>query len=133
MATFEYTGINSSATMDFLAGAALTNPQGVFVALGSSGVTLPSAGGDVVGIALISNPDAVASGGRVDVQIKDVGLVRAAASFNAGTLLMTDANGKATTATGSGKKIIARALQAAAAAGDLVQVQLINCGAAMAS
>ena len=95
MSTFEYSGINESATVDFLAKAALTAPKGIFLALDSDGAKLPSAGGDVVGIAIISNPDAVAAGGRVDVQVKDIGLVYASASFAAGALLTTDAAGKA--------------------------------------
>lgn len=132
MSTFEYSGINSSAIVDFLAKADLTAPKGIFLALDSDGAKLPSAGGDVVGIALISNPDAVAAGGRVDVQVKDIGLVYAAASFAAGALLATDAYGKAKAAA-STNTIVARALEPAAAAGDLVKVQLINSGAVVAS
>lgn len=128
MATFEYTGINSSATVDFLAGAKLTEPKGIGLALGTSGVTLPTAGGDIVGIAIISNPDVVETGERVDVQVKDIGLMKAGGAFNAGALLAVDATGKAVTAA-SGKTIVARALETASAAGDLVKVQLINCGA----
>ena len=128
MATFEYTGINSSATVDFLAGAKLTEPKGIGLALGASGVTLPTAGGDIVGIAIISNPDVVETGERVDVQVKDIGLMKAGGSFNAGAMLAVDAAGKAVTAA-SGKTIVARALETASAAGDLVKVQLINCGA----
>jgi len=130
MSTYEYTGINSSATLDFLAASALTEPKGIGVALTATGVALPSEGGDIVGIALINNPDAVEAGGRVDVQIKDVGLIKAGAAFDAGTLLMVDATGKAVTAT-SGKKIVARALESATASGDLVKVQLIHAGAAV--
>jgi hypothetical protein len=118
--------------MDFLAASTLTAPQGVGLALTSSGVALPSAGGDIVGIALVNNPDSVAAGGRVDVQIKDCGLAKAAASFSAGDLLMVDAAGKMKKAT-SGNLVVARALEGAAAAGDLVKVQLINAGAAVAA
>ena len=132
MSTYEYTGINSSATVDFLAGAALTAPKGIALALDGDGVKLPSAGADVVGIALINNPDAVEAGGRVDVQVKDIGLWTAGGSFAAGALLATDAAGKAVTAA-SGKKIIARALEAATAAGDLVKVQILNAGAEVPS
>ena len=131
MSTFEYSGINESATVDFLAKAALTAPKGIFLALDSDGAKLPSAGGDVVGIAIISNPDAVAAGGRVDVQVKDIGLVYASASFAAGALLTTDAAGNAKAAA-SGDAVVARAMEAAGAAGDLVKVQLINAGAVVA-
>ena len=53
MSTYEYTGINSSVTIDLLAGAALTGPNAVALALDSDGAKLPSAGGDVVGIAIL--------------------------------------------------------------------------------
>jgi len=132
MSTFEYSGINSSATVDFLAKAELTEPKGIFLALDSDGVKLPSAGGDVVGIAIISNQDVVPAGGRVDVQVKDIGLVYASASFAAGALLATDAAGKAKAAS-SGNTVVARALEAAGSAGDLVKVQLINAGAVAGS
>ena len=127
MATFEYTGINTSATIDLLAASALTAPKGIALALSSSGVALPSAGGDVVGIAIISNPDSVPAGGRVDIQVKDIGLWTAGGTFDAGDLLATDAAGKAVEAA-AGKRIVARALEGAAAAGDLVKVQIINAG-----
>ena len=129
MATYEYTGINSSATIDLLAASELTAPKGIALALSSSGAALPSAGGDVVGIAIISNPDSVPAGGRVDVQVKDIGLWTAGATFDAGDLLATDASGKAVEAA-AGNRIVARALEGAAAAGDLVKVQIINAGLA---
>ncbi len=127
MATYEYSGINSSATISLLAGAALTNPKGIALALDEDGVKLPSAGADVVGIALLTNDDAVAAGGRVDVQIKDVGKVFAGGSFDQGDLLTVDATGKAVKATG-GDTVFARALAPASASGDLVTVQIVHCG-----
>ncbi|MBQ9611534.1 MAG: DUF2190 family protein [Lachnospiraceae bacterium] len=127
MATYEYSGINSSATISLLAGAALTNPKGIALALDEDGVKLPSAGADVVGIALLTNDDAIAVGGRVDVQIKDVGKVFAGGSFDQGDLLTVDATGKAVKATG-GKTVFARALAPASASGDLVTVQIMHCG-----
>ena len=128
MSTYEYTGINSSVTIDLLAGAALTGPNAVALALDSDGAKLPSAGGDVVGIAILSNPDSVPAGGRVDVQVKDIGLWKASAAFDPGDLLATTAQGLAAKAT-SGDVVVARALQGAAAAGDLVKVQLLLAGA----
>jgi len=128
MSTYEYTGINTSATIDLLAASSLTAPKGIALKLTSSGVALPSAGGDIVGIAIISNPDTVASGDRVDVQIKDIGLWNAGGSFDAGDLLATDAYGKAVKAT-AGDKVVARALEDGAS-GDLVRVQLISGGTA---
>lgn len=127
MSTYEYTGINSSVTIDLLAGAALTAPKAVALALDSDGAKLPSAGGDVVGIAILSNPDTVPVGGRVDVQVKDIGLWKASAAIAAGALLATTAAGLAATAT-AGDVIVARALEPATAAGDLIQVQIIYGG-----
>ena len=127
MATYEYSSINSSATISLLAGAALTNPKGIALALDEDGLKLPSAGADVVGIALLTNDDASAVGGRVDVQIKDVGKVFAGGSFDQGDLLTVDATGKAVKATG-GKTVFARALAPASASGDLVTVQIVHCG-----
>ncbi len=124
----EYSGINQSPTVCLTAASALTAPQGLALKLTSSGVALPSAGGDVVGLAIVSNPDSVAAGGRVDIQVKDIGIWVAGGSFAAGALLATDAAGKAVSAT-AGDYIVARALTAASAAGDLVRVQLLNAGA----
>lgn len=132
MSTYEYTGINSSATVDFLAAADLVEPKGIGLKLTDSGVSLPTAGGDIAGIAIISNPDSVKAGERVDVQVKDIGLAKAGAAFNAGALLAVDATGKFVAAT-SGQLMIARALEAANAAGDLVKVQLINAGVGSAT
>jgi len=128
MATYEYAQINESPTVSLKAASALTAPKAIALAFGASGVALPSAGADCVGIALISNPDAVAAGGDVDIQVKDIGLWEASAAITQGALLATTAAGKAVTA-GSGDHIIARALEAATAAGDLITVQLLNSGA----
>lgn len=127
MATYEYSGINSSATISLLAGAALTSPKGIALAFDEDGLKLPSAGADVVGIALLTNDDAVAVGGRVDVQIKDVGKVFAGGTFDQGDLLTVDATGKAVAAS-SGDTVFARALAPASASGDLVTVQIMHCG-----
>ena len=127
MSTFEYTGINSSATVDLLAASELTEPKGIALAFSASGAELPAAGADVIGIAVISNPDKVPAGGRIDVQVKDIGLWTAGAAFDQGVMLATDANGKAVEAS-PGDKILARALEGATAAGDLVKVQIIHAG-----
>lgn len=129
MATYEYAQINESPVVSFKAASSLTAPKALALALGASGVALPSAGAACVGIALISNPDSVASGGDVDVQVKDIALWEASAAITAGALLATTAAGKAVTASTVGHYIIARALEAATAAGDLIKVQILNAGA----
>jgi len=128
MSTFEYDGIISTATWDFLAAEKLTEPKGIALALTEDGAKLPAAGAAVCGIAIISNPDEVAAGERVDVQIKDIGLWRAGGEFKAGDLLATDATGKAVKAA-TGNAVVAMALENAAA-NDLVKVKLILAGTA---
>ena len=127
MATFEYSGINESVTISLKAGAALTSPKGIALALDGDGLKLPSAGADVVGIAIISNEDAVAVGDRVDVQIKDIGKIYAGGAITLGALVSVDAAGKAVAAT-AGSVIFGRALSAATAAGDLIDVQILHAG-----
>lgn len=126
--TMEYSGINESPTIDLLAASELTAPQGVALALSATGAALPAAGADAVGIALVSNPEKVAANGRVDVQISGCGLWKAGGAFDAGDLLATDAKGQAVKAE-TGNYVIARALETATAAGDLIKVKLINSGA----
>ncbi len=129
MATFEYTGINESATISLKAAAALTSPKGIALALSGSGLALPTAGADCVGIALINNEDSVAAGDRVDVQIKDIGKIYAGGAITLGALVTVDAAGKAVTAT-QGDVILGRALTAATAAGDLIDIQILHAGTA---
>ena len=129
MATFEYTGINESATISLKAGAALTSPKGIALALDGDGLKLPSAGADVVGIAILTNEDSVAAGDRVDVQIKDIGKIYAGGAITLGALVSVNAAGKAVAAQ-TGNTILGRALSAATAAGDLIDVQILHAGKA---
>lgn len=123
----EYSTINDSPTISQLASVELA-PQGVALALTAKGLALPAAGGDVLGIALPCNPEKVAANDRVDVQIKGCGVWIAGGTFDAGDLLAADATGKAIKAD-TGNAIVARALESATAAGDLVKVQILNAGA----
>ena len=127
MATFEYSGINESTTVSLKAGVDLTEPKGIALALDGDGLKLPSAGADCVGIAIISNEDAVKTGGRVDVQIKDIGKMFTGGAVALGALVSVDAEGKAVTAA-SGKQIFGRALSPATAPGDLIDVQIMHAG-----
>lgn len=127
MSTFEYSGINESATISLLAGAKLEEPCGIALKLTGDGAVLPDAGDDVAGIALVSNQSLVGPGERVDVQVKDIGLWKAGAAIVQGDLLAADAEGFAQKAA-AGQYIVARALTGASAKGDLVRVQIINAG-----
>ncbi len=131
MATYEYSGINSSAVISLLAGAALTSPKGIALALDGDGLKLPSAGADVVGIALLTNDDSVAAGGRVDVQIKDIGKIFAGGSITQGALVTVDAYGKAVAAS-AGDTILGRALTGASS-GDLITILIMHAGGASAT
>lgn len=124
----EYASINDTPTTSELAAEELKAPQGIALALTSDGAKLPAAGADVLGIALVNNADTVAAKGRVDIQIRGRGLWMAGGTFSAGDLLATDDAGKAVKAK-TGNFIVARAMEAATAPGDLVRVQLLNCGA----
>ena len=56
MASYEYTGINESATISVVAKNALADAQGIAVAIDNNGAFLPAAEGDpVAGIAIVSN------------------------------------------------------------------------------
>lgn len=124
----EYSAINTSPTINLAAAEALKAPQAVALTLTASGVKLPAAGGDVVGIALPSNADTVAAGDGVDIQVTGFGKIVAGGAFDAGDLLAADAEGKAIKAA-TGNVVIARAIDAATASGDLVNVQILVAGA----
>ena len=125
--TFFGTTINESATIIRPAAAAIDGAQGIALALGATGLTKPSAGDPVIGLSLFTNDDGVAEGAELTVQVKDIGKWIAAEAFAAGALLATDANGKAVAAK-SGDFIVAQALTASTASGDVVTVQIIKAG-----
>lgn len=125
--TYEYTGINSSTTMTFPAAVDLAEANGKAVALAEEGLTLPEAGGIPLGIALITEDEAYRKGDEITVQVKDSGLWRAGGEIKQGDLLATDAEGLCQTAT-AGQWVMARALSAATAKGDLINVQIIHAG-----
>lgn len=129
--TREYTGIDQSVTKAEIAVEDLVEPNGIALQKTKDGVKLPEAGGDIYGLAIISNDDSVKKGERIDVQIKDIGLWQSGDVFEAGDLLATDAAGKCVKAA-SGNYIVGRAMQSAAAPDELVQVRLINVGAKLA-
>lgn len=127
MSTVLGTAINPSPTVTMQAGAALTNARYLALAVSSGKVILPSAGANVLGIAIGETDEAVAIGDDVDIQIKDIGKWTAGAAVTVGAELATDAAGKAVPAA-SGAFIVGTALTAASAAGALVQVQITKSG-----
>ena len=124
---FEYTMINQSPTLSVVAGAEIEDAQCKAVSLADGKAVLPAAGEIPTGILLISSEDKITAGAEATLQIKDIGMWRAGAAFEAGALLAADAEGLCQKAT-AGQYIFARALGAAAVKGDLVSVQIINAG-----
>ncbi len=122
------TSINESPTISAKAAAAITGGAMLAAAMGATGTVgvVSTAGDPAVGL-LIPETDSVAAGDDVTIQVKDIGLWVAGAAVDAGALLMSDANGKAVTAT-AGKYVLAQALEPAAAAGQVIHVQIIKAG-----
>ena len=123
------TSINESAVISAKAGAAISNGAMLAAAMGSTGTVsvVGTAGAEAVGLIIPETDATIASGDDVTVQVKDIGLWIAGAAVNAGAMLMSDANGKAVTAT-AGKFVLAQALEAASAAGQVIHVQIIKAG-----
>lgn len=125
--TFMNHGINTSATIRGEAAAAMTAPAFLAVKFDANGkLALPSAGDPCMGIAL-ADSEGVAAGDDLHVQIKDIGYWKAGAAVARGAELATNAAGKCITAT-SGAFIMAIALEAASAADDIIQVQIVKAG-----
>ena len=122
------TAINTSPTITGLAGAAITN--GAFLAVrfdGSANIVLAAAGGNALGLLVATTPAAVAIGDDVTVQIKDIGLWTAGAAVAAGVELTPNAAGQAV-AVATGNHVLAVALEAATAAGQVIRVQITKSG-----
>ena len=116
--------INQSPTITAPAGAELTGVHGLLLKFDTDGnVVAAGAGEKAIGIAIITNNENVEKGEDVDIQIKDIGLVKAGAAFKKGAELAADASGKAIEAT-AGQFVIGTALRAATADGDLVSIQI---------
>lgn len=129
--SYNGTVINDSPTIALKAGEKLTG--GPFTALAIKNGALVTADGSLTpfGITTAETDDEVAAGDDVTVQIKDIGMWEAATTFQAGSPLTSNANGKATTAT-TGKFILAYALEDATTAGQFTRVQITKSGYAPA-
>ena len=120
------TGINDSPTI--VAKAASNIQGGAFLAamLTKDGIAVAKAGEAAIGI-MIPETDSPKAGEDVNIQVKDIGLAMVGAAVEAGDLLASDANGKLVKAA-SGNFILAAALDTAAAAGQVISVQIIKAG-----
>ena len=122
------TTINDSPTIAGKAAAALSGAAFLAVKYNSDGnIALAStAGENVLGLLGAEEGDH-AAGDTVSVQIKECGLWKAGAAVAAGAELATNAAGKCITAT-AGAFILAIALEAASAADEVIQVQIVKAG-----
>lgn len=127
MATYFGTSINDSPTIVLPAKEEIKGVQGIALAVSDGQLTKPTAGANVIGIALFTNDETVAAGDDVSVQVKDIGKWVAGEAVAVGDELTTDANGNAVKAT-EGKFITAIALSKATAAGDVISVQIVKAG-----
>lgn len=103
------------------------NGSGQFLAVkvtASRQVNLANAGGEAIDGILQNDP---ALGQAADVGFSGVSKAVAGAAFVAGALLMTDTNGRLITAT-STNDAVAKAIEAATAANQIVTVMVMNFG-----
>lgn len=129
--TYLATSINESPVISEKAGAAIADVRGKAVKYDTDGnvVLCSTAGEFVLGVGIMTNDEAIAKGADVDIQIKDIGLVRAGAVIKKGAQLAVDTNGTFITAT-SGQIVAAIALEAATAAGTYIKARLVTFTAA---
>jgi hypothetical protein len=110
-----------------VASADLSSHQFKFMLIGATGAALnTTAGGNCDGV-LQNKPDAL--GKAASVASRGVSKVMAGAAVAAGTFVMSNATGKAVTATAT-NAIQGKALEAASADGDLIAVSLDTSGVA---
>lgn len=120
------TGINDSATIVAKASADITGGAFLAAMLTADGIAVAKAGEAAIGI-MIPETDSPKKGEDVNLQVKDIGLAMVGAAVEAGDLLASDANGKLVKAE-SGAFILAAALETAAAANQVISVQIIKAG-----
>ena len=120
--------INGSPTIAMMAAAELKNARCLAVKFDENGKgVLCGAGENAVGILLADTDEAIPADGQMNVQIKEIGRWVAGGKVAAGDELTSDASGKCVKAA-AGNFITAIAMTAAAAAGDIIQVQIVKAG-----
>ena len=126
--TYLATSINDSAVIIEKAGAVLDDVRGKAVKYDASGnvVLCSTAGEAAIGIGIMTNDEATAQGADVDIQVKEMGLVRTGDAVSKGDELTCDTNGALVKATTGGQYIIAVALEAAGAAGAYIKAQMVK-------
>lgn len=115
--------INEQPVLCEIAGAEIAAGSGKAVKYNADGnVVLAGAGEAICGILLMQTDEKVAAGDRVTIQFKDIGMVIAGGAFAKGDALSADANGAFVKATDG--KAVARAIEAASAAGEIVRAHI---------
>ncbi len=118
--TYLATSINESPVITEVANAAIEDVRGRAVKYSSGKIVLCGAADPALGIGIMTNDETIAAGGKVDVQIKDIGLVYAGAAITKGASLAAGANGALVPAADSAA-VVAVALDAASAAGEFIR------------
>lgn len=121
------TSINPSPTITGKAAGTIADGAFLAAAFTADGtIEVAKADAGALGI-FIPETDNIAAGADVTVQVKDIGFWKTGAAVKAGDELMSNAAGKAITAT-AGKFILAIALEPATAADQVIQVQICKAG-----
>lgn len=120
------TAINDSATIVAAASAAISGGEFLAAKFTSGKIAKCGVSGESAMGIIIPGQDSLAEGDDITIQIKDIGYWKCAAVINAGSELMTDANGCAIVAT-SGGFILAIALEAGVS-GQIIKVQIAKLG-----
>lgn len=124
--TYLATSINESPVISEKAGATISDVRGKAVKFDSSGnvVLCSTAGEAAIGIGIMTNDETTEKGADVDIQIKDIGLVKAGGSITKGAELAAHTDGTLVAAT-DGQSVLAIAL-AAASSGEYVKALLVR-------
>lgn len=119
------TGINTSATIVAPAAAEIEGVIGKAIKFDASGnaVVASAAGEKVAGIAVLTHRDVVAAGEDITIQVKEIGKAKVNGAVAKGDELAAAADGTLAVAA-EGQFVIATALQAAEAAGQIINVQI---------
>lgn len=123
--TYLATSINESSIISEKAGAKIEDVRGKAVKYDSSGnVVLAGAGELCIGIGIMTNDETTEIGSDVDIQVKDIGLVKAGGAITKGAELAADSSGTLVTAAAS-QNVIAIAL-ASASSGEYFKAMIVR-------
>lgn len=120
------TSINESPVITDKAGAVIEDVRGKAVKFNADGnIVLAGTGEAPLGVGIMTNDKNIAVGADVDIQIKDIGMIRAGAVIAKGDELAVNENGAFIPAA-EGQHVAAIAFQAAATADIWIKARLMN-------